>query len=190
MSIQTPSVLNLNSETTPLLPKKKPKIQNQTKVEFEEKEPSYYSYFTFNWMSDLIYKAYGSSLTEKDIKQILEDEKAKNNTEKIEKYLEYYRPNNVVSLILMIILVYWKLILWIFVLNIFSNISVLISPFFVQQLLKWFISEKAMNNSTWMLPGYGWAICLLLTTFFGRTLGIHVNWKNWILYIRVNFYII
>eukprot|EP01080_Neovahlkampfia_damariscottae_P009457 gene9457-1663_t len=184
MSIQTSENTHVNTESTPLVFKKKEKKVNEE----VGTAPGYISEFTFEWMSELVNKAYkGANLTQNDTKPLLEAEKAIKNTQLMEVYLNYYKPNNVFSLLMVIILAHWKFILWIFFVSTLSNITILISPYFVQQLLSWFMEEKRMNNSTWMLPGYGWATCLLLTTFFGRTIAIHANWKNWLLYIRVIF---
>jgi hypothetical protein len=179
----TEEINSSKTEFTPLIPSKRKEI---IQIEEETSSVDFISEFTFSWMSNFVNKASGSKITEEDIKNLQKEEKAEVNIKILQRYINSYRPKNFLSLIGVIFLCFWKLILWIFLLDIISTSCVLISPFFIQQLLNWFNSKKMMNtNQIWFLEGYGWASCILIATFVGRTLGISVTWKSWLLFIRV-----
>jgi hypothetical protein len=183
----TEEINSSETEFTHLIPSTRKKIIH---IEDETPHIDFISEFTFSWMSNLVNKASGSNLTEEDMKNLQKEEKAEDNIEILRRYINFYHPKNFLSLLGVVFLCYWKLILWIFLLDIVSTSSVLISPYFIQQLLNWFNSKKMMNsNQIWFLEGYGWATCILIATFVGRTLGISVSWKSWLLFIRVSFFL-
>jgi hypothetical protein len=172
------------TEFTTLIPSK---IKKRSKIK-KESPPSidFISEFTFSWMTSLVNKASDSTFSEKDLKNLQKEENAEENIKILQYYLQYFRPKNFFSLLGVVFICYWKLILWVFLLDIISTSSVLISPYFIQQLLNWFNTKKMMNsNQIWFLEGYGWAACILIATFIGRSLGIYVTWKSWLLFIRV-----
>eukprot|EP01080_Neovahlkampfia_damariscottae_P007696 gene7696-12162_t len=172
------------SETTPLIGKSTLK----EKINIEEKynpKPGFISSFTFEWVSKLVYKAYDSRLEFEDINELFDSEKGETNTRNLAANLEFYKPKNFFTLMVVLFLTNWKLVIWNFILNSISISCVLISPVFVQQLLIWFELEKSFNQQLWYIEGYGWVFAILVATLLGRTLGNSVTWNYWRLYIRI-----
>jgi ATP-binding cassette, subfamily C (CFTR/MRP), member 1 len=178
--------VDVKNETIPLLSKSKPTgPSKKRKKTLPPSKPSFFSSFTFDWMSDSVYKAYNSRLSFEDIQQLHNEDQGETNSKNLTQNIEYFKPKNLFTFVFVVFYTFWKLVVGNFFLNAFSLSCVLISPFFVQQLLTWFQSEKFFHHRFWYLGGYGWVLAILSSTLIGRTVGISVSWFYWLLYIRI-----